>query len=680
MNGPGDPDQVLRLVVDTPAGLHARPAARFVETCAPFAVSVEIVNLTTGAGPASGSSLIGLATLGVQRGHEIEVVVRGVDAVELVAALRALAERRFDESDASSTDPVGMALPLLAAPVGDGALRGLPASPGQAAGPARRLRRVQRSGGPRVQGTPVEERQALHGGLTATREEIRATYEMLAAQAGPEHAAILGAQLLLLDDDALIRPASAAIAAGVLAEQAWDDAVAAAVAAYESLPEAYQRARASDVREVGRQVRGRIAGSAGPPVLRGEGILVANDLGPFETAALDIAAVRGIATAVGGPTSHSAILARALGVPAVVGLGNRVLTIPEETELLLDGDAGTVIIDPSPAQIAAHRERGQASAAIARSAHATREEPATTLDGVRVVVSANISMPEDSQRAVAEGADGIGLLRTELLLAGRATAPSAGEHEAVYRAALEPMGARPATLRTLDAGGDKPLPWIEHPPEANPALGVRGVRLALADPTLAVAQLQAVLRIAAERPLRLMFPMVATLGEWRAVCAQLDSAVAALGWAARPADLQVGVMIEVPAAALCADVLAAEADFLSIGTNDLAQYTLAADRGSAAVGHLADPVHPAVLRLIAEVCAAGRRHECPVSVCGEAASDPVAIALLLGLGVRELSVAPPLVAVTKAAVRMVDLRRAVERSTRALDCSDAGAVRELPPA
>jgi phosphocarrier protein FPr len=530
---------------------------------------------------------------------------------------------------------------------------------------------------PRTPGGPDVEQAALVAALDRAREQVGFARESIASQVGDEHAAMLDAHTALLGDPSVIEPAERAIAAGRRAEEAWSAAVDEAAGRLAGLDDPYLRARAEDVRDVGRRVLGQFAGTpSGPPRLRGPGILVARELGAGETAMLDLSQVTGIAVATGSPTSHAAILARALGVPAVVGVGEILTSIGEEQEILVDGDRGVVRIGPDPdtvARVRAERaQREQAAASAARRA----EEPAVTRDGVVIEVAANIAAPDEARGAVAAGADGVGLFRTEFLFMNRDGAPTEDEQEAAYRAAASAVGARRLVLRTFDAGGDKPVPYLALAREDNPFLGQRGIRVSLAHPDVFAAQLRAALRVAADHRVAIMFPMVATPAEFRAARAHVDrarDALSAQGTAAGRVEL--GVMIEVPSAALCAEALAREVDFFSIGTNDLTQYTLAAERGNPAVTDLADGLHPAVLRLIGMVGEAGERHGRLVGVCGELAGDPAAIAPLVGLGVRELSVSAPRIAETKDQVRGVDAGDAAGRVSELLALDSADAVR-----
>jgi phosphoenolpyruvate-protein phosphotransferase len=391
---------------------------------------------------------------------------------------------------------------------------------------------------------------------------------------------------------------------------------------------------------------------------------------------LDPELVTGIATARGGPTSHAAILARALAIPAVVGLGEAILAVPDGTPLLLDGEAGTVHVDPPSTVADDYRERREAAEERKQAARARALEPAITRDGRRIEVMANLGAPDEAPKAVELGADGVGLLRTEFLFLDRATLPGEDEQAAVYAEIASALDGRPLVVRTLDVGADKPLPALPQEPEDNPFLGRRGIRLALAEPEVLRVQLRAILRAAAAHPIKVMFPMVATLAEYRAARKAFEAERADLG----APTIEVGIMVEVPAAALTAARFAPEVDFFSIGTNDLAQYTMAAERGNERVADLADGPVPAVLQLVRAVCQAAEPAGRWVGVCGELAGDPAAAALFVGLGVTELSMAPALVPEVKEALRGLDLPRAREAAERALDAEDAAAARELAAA
>jgi multiphosphoryl transfer protein len=673
---PSNGGPTVTLTVGNPLGLHARPAARFVQTAGSFDADVTVTNVTAARGPASASSLNAIATLGVRQGEEILVAARGPEASEALAALAALAERDFD--DAPAVQPPTPPLRTQAAPAG--ALAGLPAAPGTALGAARHFRLTLPEIPTESASDPQAEWDALGRALEQVRGEIRATRDSVAARAGEYNAAIFDAHLLFLEDDALLEPARRAIfEQGDNAAQAWHAAAETIAAGYRRLDDEYLRARAEDLTAVARQVVVHVVdGEALGAAVVEPGIVVAPDLTPADTAALDRELVRGIATAYGGPTSHSAILARSLGIPAAVGLGERLLDVPEGTPLVLDGDAGAVYVDPTAELVRDYEQRSAERQAAARLALASAQQPARTLDGRRIEVVANVGSPADVDAAVANGAEGVGLLRTEFLFLERKSLPSEDEQYAAYEDMAERLDGRPLILRTLDVGADKPLPYLPRRPEANPFLGVRGIRLGLTEPELLEAQLRAALRVAASHPLKVMFPMVSTLSEYQEAVSVLANARESLEQRGEsPGEMEVGIMVEVPAAALAAEAFAPEVDFFSIGTNDLVQYTMAAERGNEAVAGLADGLHPAVLRLIRAVAEAAEAHGKWVGVCGELASDPPAVPLLVGLGVSELSVNPPAIPATKEAVRRLDAGEAADLAGEALRLASAEDVRAL---
>jgi phosphoenolpyruvate-protein phosphotransferase/dihydroxyacetone kinase phosphotransfer subunit len=666
-----EPEARITFVVDLPHGLHARPAARLVQTAGAFDADVSVTNVTAGRGPVSARSLNAVATLGVTVGQRIEVAARGPQSGPAIEAIRTLADRRFDEAadDLPAPDPTAPTSSAAA----DGALLGIPASPGVAVGPARRLHLPDLPLPNAPAGTLEEERARLDAALAAVREDITRQRDGAVDRVGRAEAAIFDAHLLFLGDDALLGPVKNELP-NLGAARAWNEAVETLAEAWQQLDDPYLRERAGDLRSVGRQVLARLLGVDAPRgTLLAPGVLVAGDLEPADTIALDPETCRGIATAHGGPTSHAAVLARAVGIPAVVGLGEQVLGITEGTIVGLDGASGAVYVDPSTSTIAGLEADRSEGLERQRAARSRAHEPAHTKDGQPIEVLANVGGPSDVETAVAAGCDGVGLFRTEFLFIGRDRLPTEDEQERVYRAAASALGGRPMTVRTLDAGADKPIAYLRQPPEANPFLGVRGLRLMLAHPEILTTQLRALTRVAADHPVKIMFPMVTTLEELQAGLEAVDEV---LGTTSGPRP-SVGVMIEVPSAALEATHLARIARFFSVGTNDLTQYTLAADRGNERVGALADPLHPSVLRLIAMTAEAGIARAVPTAVCGELAADPTATPLLLGLGVRELSMNPLAIPQIKDAVRAVDLGEAAALGAAALACATATEVRKL---
>ena len=693
----------LRLEVTPRLGLHARPAARFVATVADLDARVEVRNATRSTGPADGRSLTALAILNARQGDEIVIHAHGEQAAEAVEALRALAADNFGDpgSDPSAaapgsgsgdpgsdppaaapgSDPSGAIPPAEPnrargdtpegsdpgrgqTPLGVGArLRGVGASTGIAIGAARWLHVPEPAVEDERPGSPSEERARLDAARAAVRQDLEAARGEVLRRGAAAEAEIFTAHALLLDDAALTGPALRLIEDGAGAGRAWRSAAQEAAAAFRALDDPYLRERAVDVEDVARQVLARLAGTEATPAPRGAGIVLAGELTPGEAVGLDPAQTWGIATARGGATGHAAILARALGIPAVVGAGEALLEIAEGTPLALDGDAGLLEMDPGEDVIARYEARRDEAADARRALLAGAAEPGALRDGRRVEVFANVGSAAEARHAVEQGAEGVGLLRTEFLFLDRATPPDEEEQVAVLGEIARALDGRPLIVRTLDAGADKPLPFLRQEPEDNPFLGRRGIRLSLAEPELLRTQLRAILRVAAEHPLKVMFPMVATLEEVRAARAELDQARAELS---SDAELDVGVMVEVPALALQAAQVAPEVDFFSIGTNDLAQYTMAAERGNAALAGLLDDSLAPVLALIATVTAAAEAHGRWVGVCGELAGEPEAAVLLAGLGVRELSMSAGRIPAAKAALREVDFETAAERAGRAL--------------
>jgi multiphosphoryl transfer protein len=549
-------------------------------------------------------------------------------------------------------------------------LHGIAASPGRVAGPIWRWPEETPSQDPVQPSSPAGPDQLRHA-IAQAQNQLTATAERLRRTGVEKEAGIMDAQRLILDDPAFVDAAMSALAGGAPAEKAVQSALEPYAAMLLASPDPVFRARAADLRDVTRQVQNALRGRpAAAPNPERPSIVVARDLAPSQTAWLDQDRVLGFATEMGSATAHTAILAQALGIPAVVGIPGLLKGVREGQTALLDGEKGTLLLDPPSEAI---------EAAITRVTPRSDPEPALTIDGRRIEIACNAAGLDDARRAAAAGADGIGLLRSEFLFMGRDTLPDEEEQVAILQDIVSAMGGRPVILRTLDVGADKPLPALPQPAEANPALGVRGLRLQLLRrKDLLAQQLRAALRVAAERPLCVMFPMVATVAELRAAKAVLGDAIEAIGADSPKAPkLQVGVMIEVPSAALMADTLAAEVDFFSLGTNDLTQYVFAADRTNPELAHLADSLHPASLRLIRMVVEAAHRHGKWVGVCGEMASDPWALALLIGLGIDELSLHPPLVAGFKARVRTLDSRECERVARDAIGLEDGQQVRDL---
>jgi multiphosphoryl transfer protein len=673
---PADAQAVLE--VRNAIGIHARPAARFVETVRRFDADVRVAKAPDGQ-PVKATSLTNVVALGARFGDRLLVTAAGPQADDVLLALAQLADEGFGDGIAASAPLARTASTSTAHPTADitpaqagDLLHGVPASAGLAVGPVHHLHGPAGPPPDREAEAPDRERERLGHGIASARKAIESDRDTVAARAGKTEAAIFDAHLVLLDDEALLEPAYEAIDAGATAEGAWHDAAAIVAERYRRLDEPLLQERAADVLDVGRRVVSALTG-AGGSAGGTTGIVVAGELTPGDAATLDPALVIGIATAHGTATAHAAILARALGLPAVVGLSDAVLQIPDGTTVLIDGGAGTVLVDP-PEELqrdaAQRRERADQRRASARErAH----EPGATRDGTRIEVFANLGAAAEAAKAVELGAEGVGLLRTEFLFLDRAELPDEHEQAETLREIAVALDGRPLVVRTLDAGADKPLPALPMPPEANPFLGVRGIRLGLERPEVLATQLRAILRVAAEgHSLKVMLPMVATLGEIEAARAMLEQARSDVGI---DAPLEFGIMVEVPAAALTAARLAEHVDFFSLGTNDLTQYTMAAERGDERLAPLLTGPQPAVLRLVKETVQAATARGRWVGVCGELAGDPAAAILFAGLGVTELSMAPALVPEVKAALRGVDLEQAQAAAEQALGADSADAAR-----
>jgi phosphocarrier protein FPr len=518
------------------------------------------------------------------------------------------------------------------------------------------------------------ERRNLDFALEEAKVQLRALEARLGTEEGSAHADIFEAHVALLDDPLLLAEAERGMADGRSAAWAFREAVQRYAERIAQLPNPALAARAADLRDAGGRVLRILAGQLSIPPAPPEGsIVVAEDLTPSDVATLGRAGAAGFCTVSGGSTSHAALLARALGVPAVAGVEARALEVPDGTPAVLDGDAGELRLEPDDSEREEIRARCARRAARRTADRLAASEPALTKDGARIGVLGNAGSLADAEEAVGQGAEGIGLLRSELLFLDRANVPTEDEQEAVYRAVAEAVAGRPLVVRTFDAGGDKPLRWLPLPEEENPALGERGLRVFLDRPDLFRVQLRALLRVSADHDVRVTFPMVSTLDEWRAALSDLDEERQRLG--VPPG--RAGMTVEVASAAILAEAFLADAAFVTIGTNDLTQFTLAMDRGHPRLSPRADALDPAVLHLVARTCAAARRRGIPAAVCGALAGDLAAVPLLLGLGVGELSVGAAQVPAVKARVRDVSLDACRALAVRALEATTAAEVRAL---
>ncbi len=668
-----DYEHAVQVTIHNPTGLHARPATAFVETAKRFQAAVRVRHADA---IADGKSLLSLLQLGVSSGTTVTISAQGPDADAALAALSALvAEGMGEEPPAVETTARPRQAHRDWSPHHVAAtIAGIPAAEGFAIGPIRHYRRAPLV----ISDTPgdrVSEVAALEQALAAARSELEQVAGEVARRLGSSRAAIFRAHAELLDDPALVRETVSRMFDGHSAAWAWQQTIAARVAQLEKLDDPVLAGRAVDLSDVGQRVLRHLLGVGEMPYisLAEPAILVADDLTPSDTATLDPDSVLGLCTAHGGPTSHTAIIARSLGLPAIVAAGEAVLRIDDGMPAILDGFSGKLYLRPSAADVETARALQAGLDHEQAVAFATRHQPAITRDGMLIEVAANVNRVADAARAVEHGADGVGLMRTEFLFIERERAPDEEEQYTAYRTMVETMAGRPLIIRTLDIGGDKDVPYLNIPREDNSFLGIRGLRLCLRRLDLFEPQLRAIYRAAQHGPLKIMFPMVATLEE-----VQQAKAIAERIRAELNAPLvEIGIMVEVPSAALLADALAAEVDFFSIGTNDLTQYVLAMDRLHPELARQADSLHPAVLRAIARTVEGAATAGRWVGVCGGVASDPLGAAILVGLGVQELSVSIPSIATIKAHLRGLSAAEMRDLARRALACRSAAEVRAL---
>ncbi|MFC0218969.1 phosphoenolpyruvate--protein phosphotransferase [Pseudochelatococcus lubricantis] len=668
----------IEWTVAYPAGLHARPASAWVDAAKAIGAPLRIRH---GGESADARNLVALLRLGLKAGDSIVVSTAAGDNAEAVLArFRAVldgltpgekeqAERaaRRMKANARGWKPATALVPLVA----------MPASPGLAIGRVYRLC-ARAAAVPDIPVSLGEGAALLDMAITRTRLQMKALVDDTGRRLGADDAAIFRAQAGLLDDTDLITLTCQSMVAGHGVAWSWHKAVEDMANSLAALGNPVLAARAADLRDVGRRVLGQIdpaldAGSIAD-LPEGETIIVAPDLSPSDTAALDPGRVAGLATAHGGPTSHTAILARTLGLPAAVAAGSALLDAQPGTLMIVDGDAGLIYPDPAEEDIRSARDWIAALAGKRAAQEAERQLPARTVDGHVLAVGANVNRPAQVPLALGQGAEGVGLMRTEFLFLERGDTPSEDEQFETYRGMIEALEGRPLIVRALDIGGDKQVAHLALPREDNPFLGVRGARLLLRRPDLLEPQLRALYRAAREGgDLWIMFPMITAIAEVTALRQHCERIRAALDAPAVP----LGIMIEVPAAAVQADLLAAHVDFFSIGTNDLTQYTLAIDRQNPELAGEADSLHPAVLRLIDATVKGAAAHRRWVGVCGGIAGDPFGATLLAGLGVAELSMTPRDIPAVKARLRAGRQADFAALAARALALDNAAEVRAL---
>jgi len=560
-------------------------------------------------------------------------------------------------------------------------LRGIPASQGIAIGPGFLYRTTFSVPVRTTVADPAKELERLHEALQKAKQELEEVYQNALISVGPESAEIFNAHLMMLDDPDLLESVEQKIMTeSVNADAAFYEAAETYAEMMQALTDEYLRARAADIRDIAARVVRILQHISAPDTkLSRPTILMAEDLAPSDTMQFDRSLILGFFTERGGTTSHTAILSRALGIPAVVGAGALPPLLSEEARFILDGNQGELIIDPDEETLKEYQKRQQGQLEKSRQALATAFNPAVTQDFHQVEVVANIGNLDDAKNAIANGAEGVGLFRTEFSYIDRQVIPTEEELVQTYAAIFQTFGVHPVVVRTLDIGGDKEMPHLRLPQESNPFLGCRGIRLCLSREDLFKPQLRAILRAGVGVNLCIMFPMIATVDEVKRGRAVLEECLAELvseNKTHHPKP-QVGIMVEVPAAAVCADQLAKVVDFFSIGTNDLTQYTMAVDRGNASVSYLVSALQPAVLRLIKQVIERGHEAGIWVGMCGEMAGEPLAIPLLLGFGLDEFSMNPPAIPRAKEIIRSWDTQQARLLAEQAINCVTPAEVEVL---
>jgi phosphoenolpyruvate-protein phosphotransferase len=561
-------------------------------------------------------------------------------------------------------------------------IQGISASPGFAAGPAFRFI-PEDVILPRFKTNDYQaEWDRLEDSLQIAKQQVTAILDNARLQVSSDEAAIFEAHLLFLEDPELLSMVQSRLhEEQVNVEAVWAVTIETYAQMLEAMENDYFAARAADVRDVGRRVLRLLMGLPEDDlgILQSPAVVIARDLTPSDTVRLDKKLVLGLCTAEGGPTSHTAILAKSLGIPAVVGASKALLDIGQGDHLLVDAGQGQVIVGADSEIITQFNSRRLNFETLSLAELEYARQPAVTQDGHTIEILANIGDVDDAHLALKYGADGVGLFRTEFLYLDRQTAPDENEQYRAYHDVIKVMGNRPVVVRTMDIGGDKELPYLNMSQEANPFLGFRAIRISLAEPDMFKVQLRALLRAAFGHDMRIMFPMIATLEEVRRAKVLLNEAYQELMDQGIPVPdtIQVGIMVEIPSVVVMADFFAHEVDFFSIGTNDLTQYTFAAERTNEKVAHLGDACHPAILRQIRAVIEAAHRHGIWVGLCGELAGDPQAIPLLLGLGLDEFSMAAPMIPRAKAIIRRLSKPAAFELAERALQQESAEDVRAL---
>jgi len=663
------------LVLMNPLGLHARPSATLIQIVKRFSSKVSILNKDSNK-QCNANSLTAIMGLQTVLGTKLEITVEGPDAS---AAMMAILEGFRSGLGEKVADEITVAVeeeqePPLLGPVegANGMLPGVKASPGVVIG--KLYHQIRKLPSYPEAGVGISDEQGqLDYGIRKAGESLQVLINKMEAENAGSHAEVFIAHQQLLEDPAITERAIALIESGKSAMWAWHQSFLAEADVMRKLDNPMLAARAIDVEDVGMRVLRFIIGVEGASAQLPENtILCLDDITPSEVVVLDKVVI-GICTIEGGATSHAAILACAMGIPYLVNMPASIRDYDNGSQVILNANKNYLKVSPTAEEMTQCMAQQERIAAEASAALKVAHEPAITKDGHRVEIAANIANLEDAQKAVKLGAEAVGLLRSEFLYMERVTEPTLDEQIKAYTDIVVAMGKdRPVIIRTLDVGGDKPLAYLPLPKEENPFLGERGVRIGINRPTMLRKQINAILTSAHAGQVRIMFPMISSIDEFRAVKKLVLEEQEKVG-----VKVEIGIMIEVPSAALLADHFAKEVDFFSIGTNDLTQYTLAVDRGHPKLAARVDGLHPAVLRLIDMTVKAANREGKWTGIFGSLASDPIAVPILVSLGVQELSVSVPALPVVKARVRNLTYAQCQDLARRALEQDSVEEVRKL---
>ena len=682
--------QSQSVILPNAHGLHARPATALAKLCQTFAGDILVkVGADNSSGEfVSAKSLTKLLSLGATQGQTLTFIAEPntdaqnglaqvIDAVtsglgEAVAPINTI-QSKATQTPADTPKLTPVSFDSFAEPItelqDDHPYPAIVASNGLAVAKAHMIKPQTFNFAEFAEDKQTEKTKLLQA-IDAVKTELQ---DFIAKSDKDNIKQIFSAHLALLDDPDLLEHVYQGLDNNLSAPMAWSRHIEATANAQAQLENPLLAERAADLRDVGNKVLAKLCGINDTVAPNEPYILVTHDIVPSDVAKLDKNLVIGFITAVGGASSHSAIVARALGIPALVGAGDVILTIADHSQLLIDANTGCFYVNPNAERVQTTLNQQAIIKEQRKIAQRHALEPAITTDNHQIEVAVNIGNVHDTAKAVELGAEAVGLLRTELVFMSHATAPTEAEQMQDYSVVLDALAGRPLVVRTLDVGGDKPLPYLPLPHEENPFLGLRGIRLTLRRQALLREQLTALIKAANGRPLRIMFPMIGRLEDWQAAKAILDDILTTY-----PCDnLQLGIMVEVPSIAILAPILAKEVDFFSIGTNDLTQYTLAIDRGHPLLSSEADGLHPSILMLINRTVHAAHAHGKWVGVCGELASDPKAVPILLGLGVDELSVSAAAIPMVKAQIRTLNFDACQQLAMDAMNCATASQVRDL---